>query len=244
MNISSQDILTHVKRSLDIPKIVQAIARQKLIQTTAKHLGITINPAELQQAADQLRAQQELWGQKETMQWLNQHALTLDDFQAIAEFNLLTQKLAYQRFDKQIEPHFLAHQKDYTKVRLFELVLDDEDLALELFYALEEGEITFGELADQYAPDKEARYKGGYKGKLRCRELPGAIANAILAVEGDTLLKPIPIGRQFHLIYVAEKKIPKLGRRLRQEILFELFEAWVHQEIAPINLDLLSLNNH
>ena len=140
-----------------------------------------------------------------------------------------------------MDPHFLAHQKDYTKVRLFELVIDDEDLALELFYALEEGEVTFGELAEQYAQDKDAKYRGGYRGKLQCKELPGAIANAIVAAESNTLLKPIPVGRQFHIIYLAEKKIPKLGRRLRQEILFELFEAWVNQEVAQINLDLLSL---
>jgi len=43
--------------------------------------------------------------------------------------------------------HFVEHQLDYAQIVMYEVVLDDEDLAMELFYALQEGEISFPEVA-------------------------------------------------------------------------------------------------
>jgi len=41
---------------------------------------------------------------------------------------------------------FAEHQLDYTQVVMYEVVLDDEDLAMELFYSLQEGETSFPQL--------------------------------------------------------------------------------------------------
>ncbi len=238
VSVSTEDVMDYIRQSLEVPNIARAIARRRLMAQAAQEEGLVVTPEELQKAADQLRAQQELWGQKETMDWLSKYALTLDDFENIARFAVLTEKLAYHLFKKQVEPHFLAHQKDYTSVVFYEVVLDDADLALELFYALEEGEISFGEVAEEYASDPEVRYKGGYRGKKRCRDLLPAIATAVFAVKGKTLLKPISVGREYHLILVVEKIKPKLSRRLKREILFELFEDWVERQLKTVSIDL------
>ena len=50
---------------------------------------------------------------------------------------------------------------------MYEVVLDDFDLAMELFYALVEGEMSFHEIAHQYIQDTELRRKGGYRGILK-----------------------------------------------------------------------------
>jgi len=46
---------------------------------------------------------------------------------------VISSKLAQYLFDK-VEPFFAEHQLDYTQVVMYEVVLDDEDLA-ELFYS-------------------------------------------------------------------------------------------------------------
>ena len=41
-------------------------------------------------------------------------------------------------FADKIEPYFYENQLDYTAVVIYEVILDDEDLAMELFYAIQE----------------------------------------------------------------------------------------------------------
>jgi len=51
------------------------------------------------------------------------------------------------------------------------VVLNDEDLAMELFYALQEGEISFPEVAYQYIQDKSLHVAlGGISGMLHGAE--------------------------------------------------------------------------
>jgi hypothetical protein len=52
---------------------------------------------------------------------------------------------------------------------MYEIVLDDEDLAMELFYGIQEGEMSFYEVAHQYIQDMELRRKGGYRGYCAAR---------------------------------------------------------------------------
>ncbi len=241
ISVSAQDVMEHLKRSLQVPTLVRAIARQRLIAQTAQQMELVTTPEELQESADQLRAQQELWGEKETLAWLATQALSLEDLEAMAKSAVLTQKLAQKLFSQQVGPHFLAHKKDYTQTIFCEVVLEDGDLALELYYALEEGEISFGEVAAAYATDQEMKYKGGYRGKMRCRDLPMAIATAVFAFEGQGLLKPIAVGPDYHLVWVVEKINPRLGRQLKREILFELFEGWVNCQLEKVSIDFSML---
>lgn len=74
---------------------------------------------------------------------------------------------------------------------IYEAVLDDEDLALELFYAIQEGEINFQEVARQYIQDTELRRCRGYRGIRYRKDLKPEIAAAIFAATPPQILKPI-----------------------------------------------------
>ena len=55
LKISKEDIIYHLKISCQIPSLLEAIATRKIITETAKKEGISIEIAELQQSADNLR---------------------------------------------------------------------------------------------------------------------------------------------------------------------------------------------
>ncbi|MCM1983953.1 peptidylprolyl isomerase [Lyngbya confervoides] len=236
--IAPQDILSHLKQSCQMPQILRAIARQKLIEQSAQDRGIHLSVEQLQAGADRLRAQHKLWGTAETQDWLQRHALTLDDFERLIRHQLLADALAIALFTPQLEAYFHAHQKDYTEVVFYEIAVQDADLALELYYALQEGEISFVEAAERYALDPEDRYRGGYRGKMRGQDLPAVMATAVYAADSGQLLRPIAIGRDFHLVFVVEKIVPDLNPALRQEILGALLEDWVDRQLQQISLEL------
>jgi parvulin-like peptidyl-prolyl isomerase len=227
-----EELILQAKLSCQVPALVKAIASRKIIAAAAQQANLYVEPAELQQAADQLRSQNNLWSAEETWAWLQVHHLSLDNFEAMALHNLLSAKLAQHLFAPTVEPFFAQHQLDYTQVVLYEIVLDNPDLALELFYALQEQEMTFAEVARQHAPELDRRRKGGYRGILRRSDLRPELSAAIFAAQPPALLKPIVIKKKSYLIYVEEIIQPVLDEPLRSQILNDLFNDWLDRQVA------------
>ena len=155
---------------------------------------------------------------------------------------MISGKLAQHLFDDKIEPWFVEHQLDYAGAVIYEVVLDDEDLAMELFYALQEGEISFFEIAQQYIQDTELRRRGGYRGIVRRGEMKAEICAAVFAAKPPQVVKPIVTAKGVYLIWVEEVIKPLLDDKLRYQIISDLFQGWVKHQIeeaeAVTNLDL------
>jgi parvulin-like peptidyl-prolyl isomerase len=222
-SISQEEIFHQIKLSCLVPTLVEGIVTRQIIARTAQEQGIEIKPAELQQAADSFRLTNRLQSVEQTWLWLQKHDLSLDDFEELIYTSVVSSKLAQHLFAQQIEPFFIEHQLDYTQVVMYEIVLDDEDLALELFYAISEGEISFSEAARQYIQDTELRRCGGYRGILHRSDLKPEISFAIFSTTPPQLLKPITTSGGIHLIMVEEFIQPQLDEMLRYKIRWDLF---------------------
>jgi parvulin-like peptidyl-prolyl isomerase len=238
VTVSPEDILYHIKLACQIPTLLEAIATRKIIIDTAEKHGINVEPEELQQAADNLRLANKLIKAEDTWTWLEKHHLSLDDFEEIAQVNLLSVKLAHHLFADQVEPFFYAHQLDYTGAVTYEVILDDEDLALELFYALQEGEISFQEIARQYIKNPEIRRAGGYQGIRPRRDFRPEIASVVFATNPPQILKPIITPRGAHLIVVEEIIKPQLDEQIRLRIMGDFFTNWLKQQLSAIQIEL------
>lgn len=236
LTVSPEDILDHIKLSCQIPSVLEAIATRKIVEDEAKKAGIEIGLEELQQAADNLRLANQLIKAEDTWTWLEKYHLSLDDFEAIAETNLLSAKLANHLFASKVEPFFYAHQLDYVGAVTYEVVLDDEDLALELFYALQEGEISFQEIARQYIENIEIRRAGGYQGIRLRKDFRPEIAAAVFSASPPQILKPITTPKGVHIIAVEEIIKPQLDEQRRLQIMGELFANWLKTQIATMEI--------
>jgi parvulin-like peptidyl-prolyl isomerase len=236
LKISHQDIIEHLKISCQIPSLLEAIATQKIITETAERENIKIEIAELQKAADNLRLANNLIKAEETWQWLQKHYLSLDNFEEIAHLNILSAKLAHHLFADKVESFFYAHQLDYSGAVIYEVILDDEDLALEIFYALQEGEISFQQIARQYIQNPEIRRAGGYQGVRKRSDFRPEIAAAIFAANPPQLIKPIITPKGVHIIIVEEIIQPELNEQMRVTILGNLFTNWLKEEVNKLEV--------
>jgi parvulin-like peptidyl-prolyl isomerase len=236
ITISAQDILQQVKLSCQIPSIVERIVTRKVVEDAAAEAGIKVEAEELQQAADQIRLISKLKTADETWEWLKKNCLSLDDFEEMVYTNVISGKLAQHLFGDKIEPWFVEHQLDYAGAVIYEVMLDDEDLAMELFYALQEGEMSFFEIAQQYIQDTELRRRGGYRGIVRRTEMKPEISAAVFAAKPPQVLKPIVGAKGVHLILVEEVIKPQLNEKLRYQILSDLFKFWVKQQLEQVEV--------
>ncbi|MEH2126767.1 peptidylprolyl isomerase [Nostoc sp.] len=236
INVSNEDILYQIKISTQFPGLVEAIASRKIITDTAQKVGIKLELEELQQAADNLRLTNKLLKAEDTWACLEKHHLSLDEFEALAYTNQLSNKLATHLFAEQVEPLFYQRQLDYAGAVTYEVILDDEDLALELFCALKEDEISFQEIARQYIEEPEIRRAGGYRGIQRRQDFRPEIAAAVFAATPPQILKPIITPKGVHIILVEEIIEAKLNEQLRVKILGDLFAVWLKQQIAELEI--------
>lgn len=239
LEISSEAIIERIKLSEQIPEIIKEIVINKIIVTKAASENIEIETKELQEAADNFRIQKQLLNTQDTLLWLKDRGLSLDDFEATIYQNLLFTKLAQHLFSERVESFFYEHKLDFTEVIIYEVVLDNLDLAMELYYAIAEQEIGFWEVAHQYIKETELRRQGGYRGILKRKALKPEISAAIFASNPPQLLKPILIDKKAHLILVEEIIQPELSQELRYEITSDLFSNWLEQEIKQYKTKLI-----
>lgn len=233
-NISDEDILNEVRLSGQWSKLQESIAARRMLQRIAAEKEVAVTDEELQQAANELRQYYNLQKAEDTWAWLENHGLTLDLFEEMIHATILRDKLATTVFAHQVDSFFASHQLDFTEVALYEVILEDEDLALELFFSLKEREVTFFEIARHYVQNKELSRKGGYRGYLKRIDLGPAIAAAVFAAKPPQILAPITTSRGTHLILVDEIIQPELTPELRKQITEMLFTPWLAQQMKAI----------
>ncbi|HEY9602639.1 MAG TPA: peptidylprolyl isomerase [Allocoleopsis sp.] len=238
ITVFREDVIQQIKITCQIPSAIEGIATRKIIASEAEKIGIKVELEELQQSADNLRVINNLRRANETLAWLEKHCLSVDQFEEIAYISVLSSKLAQHLFQDKVEHFFVEHQLDYAQAVMYEVVLDDEDLAMELFYAIAEGETSFYEVAHQYIQDTELRRRGGYRGILNRKELKPEISAAAFAATPPQVLKPIVTSKGAHLILVEELIEPKLDETLRYKIISDLFSEWLKQQLEQLEVKI------
>lgn len=236
ITVSSEDLIRQVKRSFQFPSLIKGLIAHKVISSMATELGISAETDELQKAADSVRLVNGLQRAEDTWSWLKKHELSLDEFEELIHHTVISSKLAQHLFASKVEPFFIEHQLDYLQIVMYEVVLDDEELAIELFYEIQEKDNNFHEIAHQYIENPELRRNGGYKGILHRKDLKPEIAAAVFAATPPQVIKPIVTSKGAHLILVEEIVQPSLDEKLHQSILSNLFNSWLHQQIGQVEV--------
>ncbi len=237
LSISSKDVIHHLKMSCQIPHIVEGIATRKIIADVASTAGITVDDEELQQEGDRLRFAKKLVKAADTWAWLKAHHLSIDEFEELVYNNVLAKKVAHHLFTDKVEAFFYQNQLDFVKAVTYEVIFDNYDLALELFYALQENELTFPEIAREYIPIPELRRAGGYQGIQRRKDFRPEIASSVFAATPPEIIKPIVSPKGVYLIWVEEIIQPKLDEQLREQIISDLFNGWLKQQIQHLQIN-------
>ena len=234
--ITKEDILQQVKLSFKIPEIIEQIVSRKIVTEAVVEAGIKVEIEELQKGADNIRLMNELHSANDTWAWLEKHGLSLEDYEEMVYHNLISGKLVNHLFADKVEPYFFENQLNYSSAVMYEILLDDEDLAIELFYAIKEKEMSFYDVAHKYIQDKELSRKCGYLGTVQRQDLKPEISAAVFAGKPPQLLKPIITSKGVHLILVEEIVQPELDNVLRLQIIYDLFGAWIKQQVEEVEV--------
>ncbi|MGB3638681.1 MAG: peptidylprolyl isomerase [Rivularia sp. (in: cyanobacteria)] len=236
LSISPKEVIHHLKMSYQIPSVIEGIATRKIIADAASSAGITVEDDELQQEGDRVRFAKKLVKAADTFAWLKSHHLSIDEFEELVYNTVLSQKVARHLFSDKVEAFFYQNQLDFVAAVTYEVIFDDYELALELFYALQENELTFPEIAREYIQNPELRRAGGYQGVRHRKDFRPEIASSVFAATPPDVVKPIVTPKGVYLIWVEEIIQPELNEQLREQIVTDLFNGWLKQQIVQMEI--------
>jgi parvulin-like peptidyl-prolyl isomerase len=234
LEITSEDIITQLKISQMLPAIKEQILIARIVKNEAEQAGIKVEVNELQEAADTFRLKNKLIGAKITQKWLDIHQLSLDDFENIIHFQLTNDRLKQKILTDKVEKYFYQNKLDFDRVALYEVVLQNKELATELYYAVREGEIKFQDVASKYIEDIELKRKGGYLGQIQRKDLNPELLSVFSTPNPPQVIKPITTAKGHHFLWIEEVIPAELTEEIGQEIQIKLFLEFLRKRMLDL----------
>lgn len=229
--IEASEIIELLRQDLQLKTFTQKVLQKKVIEKAARERGLTVTPEEIQVVGDQLRREKRLEKAADTIAWLADQMISVEDLEAGICVRLLTQKLAEHLFSKEVEKVFVQNKLQFDQIIFYQIVVAKPQLAQELFYQIQEGEISFFDAAHLYDIDENRRHLCGCEGKVYRWGLKPDIAVAVFSAQPGEVIRPIQTDRGYHLCLV-EKFLPaELTPQRYQEILHNLFNEWLSNEV-------------
>ncbi|CAD5946248.1 peptidylprolyl isomerase [Planktothrix agardhii] len=230
-SLDNEEIIGFLKQNLEFKQFYQKILFQKVINQVAEERAITVTAEEIQSQANQQRHEKRLEKAADTLAWLADQMITSDDWEAGIRERLLAQKLAESLFSKDVEKYFIQNRLNFEQVSWYQIIVPYERLARELFYQIEEEEISFYHAAHLYDIDPKRREQCGYEGKLYRWGLKADFAAIVFGSNPGEILSPVKTDQGYHLILVEEFIQAELTPERYQEILQKLFKDWLASEL-------------
>ncbi|HEY9624666.1 MAG TPA: peptidylprolyl isomerase [Crinalium sp.] len=226
---TDDEILAYLRRSGKIAEIAALAEHDALILSLCEQFNLTISDEELQAAGNEFRRSHNLFSASETENWLTQQRMTADDWAEGIRVKLLEQALKEHLFGEQVDTHYLNNRREYKRVALSQILVQDLTDALKIVHALREENASFCALAIEYSKGKQSKEKGGFSGIHFLPKLMPEVAQAIVdAKEGD-VTDPIQTKLGYHVIRI-EKWFPlHFSESLRADVMDSLFQAWLRE---------------
>ncbi len=229
--IEASEIIELLKQELQLKPFCQKILQKKVIDKAARERGLTVTPEEIQVVGDQLRREKRLEKAADTIAWLADQMVSVEDLEAGICDRLLTQKLAEHLFSKEVEKNFVQNKLQFDQIILYQIIVTNLQLAREIFYQIQEGEISFFDAAHLYDIDENRRHLCGCEGKVYRWGLKPDIAVAVFSAKPGEVIRPIETERGYNL-FMVEKFLPaELTPERYQEILHNMFNEWLANEV-------------
>lgn len=229
--IEASEIIQLLKQELQLKPFCQKLLQKKVIDKAAREQGLTVTPEEIQVVGDQLRREKRLEKAADTIAWLADQMVSVEDLEAGICDRLLTQKLAEHLFSKEVEKNFVQNKLQLDQIILYQIIVTNLQLAREIFYQIQEGEISFFDAAHLYDIDENRRHLCGCEGKVYRWGLKPDIAVAVFSAKPGEVIRPIETERGYNL-FMVEKFLPaELTPERYQEILHNMFNEWLANEV-------------
>jgi PPIC-type PPIASE domain len=240
---TDQQIIDGLKYSLRYSEFAEEVERNILIESICKQLNIQVSEDEIQNVGDTFRKHNKLYGEAETMEWLDRQRITPEDWSKGVYLQLLTQKLKEHIGGHNADSLYMNDRENWRRVALSQILTGDLATAIKVSKSIREKGDSFCMLALEYSKGKQSKENGGFAGIRFVAELLPEIAAAIDKAPVGEVLEPVKSKLGYHILRVEKWFSPEFNE-VKYFIAEYLFQSWLTEKIAEkSNLSASSLSD-
>ncbi len=235
---SLRQCLRYLQSAGKLQAFIGDILRQYVLERElATRDDLDIGPATVEQAVVDFRLQQQLTDSKAFQEWLTRNGINYEQFHSQITNSFKMEKLKAVITDARLHEHFIERKLFFDRVVLSRIVVENKDLAEELYTQIKEG-ANFEQLAQEYSIADE-RVANGMMGPVSRGTLPDTIRAAIDSAHPGELVGPVESEKHW-AIFRVEQFLPATleDNQLRQAMQNELFERWLAEKIQTMAVKL------
>lgn len=229
--IAPEEIVKFLKKEIRLKEVYQKILFNQIIWQAAEARGITITHEEIEAEAENQRREKRLERAADTLAWLAEQLITPHDWEMGICDRLLSNKLAQALFANEVEHFFHQHRSEFEQVILYQIIIESQTLAQEIYYQIEEGEISFYQAAHLHDIDIQRRRRCGYEGIVYRFNLQPDIATIVFTASPNQVVSPYKSEQGYHLFLVEEFIPAELNSANYQKIINNMFQNWLMNEL-------------
>jgi len=170
--------------------------------------------------------------------WRQSRGLGLDQLERLVSFETRLQQATETLWAGEVSSLFLEKRADFDQVVMSVVRIDDADLATELFFQLQEGELSFPELVESYAQGLD-RTNRGIVGPIRVQQLNPLLAKVVRRYRPGVLIPPLDISGRVHLMRVESLQPAQLDGPLQDQLLIQLRNKWLNPQLVRLRERIL-----
>ncbi len=225
--IQGEQIPMLLKRYQLMPQFLRAI----VLDTALADIPLT--EEERMRAIEDLAVQQKLTSGEAKEAWLKSQGLTPAEMEDLATHPLRVEKFKQATWSSKVEAYFMERKMFLDQVIYSLIRVQDQGLAYELYFRIQEGEAKFADLAREYSKGPESR-TGGLLGPVPVSQ-PHPRIGKLLSISQPGQLWPPQVLAEWFVIIRLEKFIPaQLDDAMRRRLIDELFEIWLKEEVQKV----------
>jgi hypothetical protein len=213
-------------------EIVSRLVREIIIDRAIAKVDCTFE--EIDFAYQQLMRELQIENQEDLAAWCDRHYFSnFKELESSVARPLKIEKFKQETWEKALNRYFVESKAQRDRVCFSLLCHPDGGVASELYFRIQEGEQTFGELARQYSFGAEAQ-TNGLVGPTLLSELNPIVAKILISSYCGQLQFPVAIDDYYAIIRLEQFIPAKLDNTMRRQLLDELFDRWLSQQIEPL----------
>lgn len=231
LTIELIELENYLKQNIQIKQICQEITYDKIVIQAATARNIVLSEEEIEAEAHRQRRAMSLEKAADTFDWLNSQLITADDWEAGIKNFLLRQKLAEVLFAQEAKVFFGQNKLNFDCILLYQIIVPYEQLAWEIFYQIEEQEISFYQAAHFYDIDEKRRYMCGYEGRIYRSSLSPQVDAIVFGAKVGEVISPFQTEQGYHIALVENFISAELTAEVYQDILNKMMNEWLANEL-------------
>ncbi len=211
------------------PEVLSLLAEYQMLPLLIKEMVIdaAITPIQSTTAEETLACEQVAKQYKERQQ----EGMTPEQLNAIAIRQLKLEKFKEAAWGGDIDAYFFQRKPQLDRAIYSLISTNDIGIAQEIYFRIQEGEQSFGELAKEYAQGLRSSNQW-FSGSVELQSIHPILAKILSVSQPQQLLPPTQIG-EWIVIIRLEKLLPaQLDRPLRQRLINERFNNWLQTQMA------------